>query len=204
MKPTESHLRLVSNRSRATAAHGFSDHFFDETDFNEILERERKRSQRSLKPLILMCLDISGMMIPNFTHEHRGLLKTLAACIRETDILGWYKRESIMGILFTEIETASPSVLECLFRRVMAHLVGVAGSSVLFRVKVTFHISPESKAQEYAVDYHDSNRPALHVNETDGCRLKEKIQGMVHEARNRKTFTSLLLETLDESVPDPL
>jgi hypothetical protein len=204
MKPTEVHLRLVSNRRRATAAHESSAHFFDEFDFNEILSLEKKRSQRSMKPLILMCLDISGMMVPNFTHEHRGLLKTLAACIRETDILGWYKRESIMGILFTEIESASSFVLECLFRRVVAHLVSVAGSSVLFKVNVTFHIYPESKEQEYTVDYHDSKRPAVHANKTDGYRLTEKIQGMVHEARKRKNFTALLIETLDEPVPDPL
>ena len=142
MKPTEGHLRLVSNRRKATAGHESSDGFFDEPDFKEILRREKKRSQRSMKPLMLMCLDISGTMMPNGTHELFLLLKALATCIRETDVLGWYRQESIIGILFTEIGSVSDTARENLFRRIMAHLVRQAGPSVLFKIKTSFHVFP--------------------------------------------------------------
>jgi len=69
------YLRLVSNRGKAKDVSEGNEYFFAEPDFREMLNRERKRSKRSMKPLILMCLDISGMMIPNCTHEHRILLK---------------------------------------------------------------------------------------------------------------------------------
>jgi hypothetical protein len=196
IKSIGTYLRLASNRGTAKAVSEGNECFFDEPDFEEMLKREMKRSQRSKKLLILMCLDIPGIMIPNYTHEHRILLKAFATCIRETDVRGWYKQESIMGILFTEIESASPSVRENLFRRVMAHLVNEAGPSVLFKVKVTFHIYPEGKLDDDTVDRYDMRYYKYHACKADKYNLSEKINCLVDDASNSKTFTSLLIESL--------
>jgi hypothetical protein len=199
MTPIESigaYLRLASNRGKAKDVSEGNEYFFDEPVFKEMLIREMKRSQRSMKPLILMCFDISGMMIPNCTHEHRILLKAFATCVRETDVRGWYRQESIMGILFTEIESASPSVRDSLFRRVMARLVSQAGPSVLFKVKVTFHIYPEGKAHDDTVERYDMRYYKYHACKADKYNLSEKINKLVNEASNCKTFTSLLIESL--------
>lgn len=190
------HLRLVSNRAKAKDASEGNEYFFDEPVFKEMFIREMKRSKRSMKPLILMCFDISGIMIPNCTHEHRILLKAFATCIRETDVRGWYKQESIMGILFTEIESASPSVRDSLFRRVMARLVSEAGPSVLFKVKVTFHIYPEGKVHDDTVERYDMRYYKYHACKADKYNLSEEINKLVNEASNCKTFTSLLIESL--------
>ena len=76
------YLRLASNRGKTKDVSEGNEYFFDEPVFKEMLIREMKRSQRSMKPLILMCFDISGMMIPNCTHEHRILRKAFATCVR--------------------------------------------------------------------------------------------------------------------------
>jgi hypothetical protein len=199
MKRIESisaHLRLVSNRGKAKDVSEGNEYFFDEPDFNEMLNLERKRSKRSMKPLILMCFDVSDMMIPNCTHEHRILLKAFATCIRETDVRGWYKQESIMGILFTEIETASPSVRESLFRRVMAYLVSQAGPSVLFKVKVTFHIYPGGKVHDNTVDCYEMRYYRYHACKTEKYNASEKFDSKVDVVNNCKTFTALLIESL--------
>jgi hypothetical protein len=199
MTPIESigaYLRLASNRGKTKDVSEGNEYFFDEPVFKEMLIREMKRSQRSMKPLILMCFDISGMMIPNCTHEHRILLKAFATCVRETDVRGWYRQESIMGILFTEIESASPSVRDSLFRRVMARLVSQAGPSVLFKVKVTFHIYPEGKVHDDTVERYDMRYYKYHACKADKYNLSEKINKLVNEASNCKTFTSLLIESL--------
>jgi len=199
MTPIESigaYLRLASNRGKTKDVSEGNEYFFDEPVFKEMLIREMKRSQRSMKPLILMCFDISGMMIPNCTHEHRILLKAFATCVRETDVRGWYRQESIMGILFTEIESALPSVRDSLFRRVMAHLVSQAGPSVLFKVKVTFHIYPEGKVHNDTVDLYEMRYYKYHACKADKYNLSEKINKLVNEASNCKTFTSLLIESL--------
>ncbi len=190
------YLRLASNRGKAKDVSEGNEYFFDEPVFKEMLIREMKRSQRSMKPLILMCLDISGMMIPNCTHEHRILLKALATCVRDTDVRGWYRQESIIGILFTEIESASPSVRDSLFRRVMARLVSQAGPSVLFKVKVTFHIYPEGKVHDDTVERYNMRYYKYHACQADKYNLSEKVNKLVNEASNCKTFTSLLLESL--------
>ena len=190
------YLRLASNRGKAKDVSEGNEYFFDEPVFKEMLNREMKRSQRSMKPLMLMCFDISGMMIPNCTHEHRILRKAFATCVRETDVRGWYRQESIMGILFTEIESALPSVRDSLFRRVMAHLVSQAGPSVLFKVKVTFHIYPEGKVHDDTVERYDMRYYKYHACKADKYNLSEKINKLVNEASNCKTFTSLLIESL--------
>ena len=190
------YLRLASNRGKAKDVSEGNEYFFDEPVFKEMLNREMKRSQRSMKPLMLMCFDISGMMIPNCTHEHRILRKAFATCVRETDVRGWYRQESIMGILFTEIESALPSVRDSLFRRVMAHLVSQAGPSVLFKVKVTFHIYPEGKVHDDTVDLYEMRYYKYHACKADKYNLSEEINKLVNEASNCKTFTSLLIENL--------
>jgi len=190
------YLRLASNRGKAKDVSEGNEYFFDEPVFKEMLNREMKRSQRSMKPLMLMCIDISGMMIPNCTHEHRILRKAFATCVRETDVRGWYRQESIMGILFTEIESALPSVRDSLFRRVMAHLVSQAGPSVLFKVKVTFHIYPEGKVHNDTVDLYEMRYYKYHACKADKYNLSEEINKLVNEASNCKTFTSLLIENL--------
>jgi hypothetical protein len=192
-----SHLRLVSNHDKAKHVSEGNEYFFDEPDFNETFNRERKRSRRSKKTLILMCLDVSGMMIPNGTHEHHKLSKAFATCIRATDVRGWYKQESIMGILFTEIESASPSVRESIFRRVMAHLVILAGPSVLYKVKVTLHLHPGGNVQDNAIDRYDMRYYRYHAITTDKYNLSEKINSKADLANSCKTFTSLIIESLE-------
>ena len=190
------HLRLISNRGKAKDISESREYFFEEPDFNEMFNRERKRSKRSMKPLILMCFDISGMMMPNCTHEHRILPKAFATCIRDTDVRGWYRQESVIGILITEIESASASVRESIFRRVMAHLVSQAGPSVLFKVKVTFHIYPGGEVHDDTVDRYDMRYYRYHACTTNKHNSSEKINSLLAVPNTCKTFTSLIIESL--------
>jgi hypothetical protein len=177
-------LRLVSNRGKARGVTEGNEYFFDEPDFKEILNLERKRSQRSKKPLLLMCLDISSLMKPNFDTEHHRLLKAFATGVRETDVRGWYKRGSIVGILFTEIESAAPSVREILYRRVMSRLVSQIDPGALFKIKVTFLMYPEGKVHDEAVDHYDMRYHKHLANKTPKFNLSAKIKSLLAEASN--------------------
>lgn len=139
-------LRLVSNRGTAKNAFRGSEDFYEESHFNEMLNLEKKRSLRSLRPLMLMRLDLSGLMGPNPADARRRLQQALASGIRETDVRGWYKRGSVVGILFTELQSAAPHVRDILIRRVMARLVDQIEPGVLFKIKVTFRMFPEDEA----------------------------------------------------------
>ncbi len=178
-----SELRLVSNRGKAKGVPKDNSYFFDVHDFREILALERKRSQRSRKPLILMCLDISKLIEFHFVDEHFIRQKIFLPGIRETDVQGWYKQGAIAGILFTEIESASPSVRETLFYRVMALLVSRAGPGILFKINVTFHIYPEGRVID-AIEHYDLKYHKHLANKTTKFKLSAKIKSLADAANN--------------------
>jgi hypothetical protein len=185
MKQTENtgvSLRLASSRGKAKDKSESSAYFFDEPDFIEMFNLEKKRSQRSMKPLILMRLDISGLMKPNLAYLRHKLQKALAAGIRDTDVRGWYKRGSIAGILFTDIDATSPSMREILFRRVVSRLVSQIDPSVLFKIKVTFLMYAEGKELDDSVDRFDVGYNDDFVNKTVNYNLSSKIRSLVDEA----------------------
>lgn len=150
------HLRLVPTREMTKGASGGSAYFLDEADFNEILSLERKRSRRSLRPLMLMRLDLSGVREPSGDDVRRKLVRALASGIRDTDVRGWCKRDSIVGIVFTELKSAASDVREVLFSRVMAKLAGHIDPGVLFTIRFNFNIIyPEDGENSHACDRFD-------------------------------------------------
>jgi lipopolysaccharide/colanic/teichoic acid biosynthesis glycosyltransferase len=75
-----------------------------EDDFARALSLESKRAERSRKLLLLMLLDASKLReIHEDNIAHSAIFSALSASTRETDMRGWYKRGSIIGVIFTEI-----------------------------------------------------------------------------------------------------
>ncbi len=149
------YLRLVANRGTEKKILRGSEDFYEESHFNEMLNLEKKRSQRSMRPLMLMRLDISGLMETSPADARCKLEQALASGIRETDVRGWYKRKAVVGIVFTELQSAAPQVRDILIRRVMARLVAQIDPDVLFKIKVTFHMFPEDEANGHSFGHFD-------------------------------------------------
>jgi GGDEF domain-containing protein len=76
----------------------------NEADFRRMLCRERKRSERSRKHLLLMLIDGKGS---NDVKEEIAFLHEVAECLsesmRETDLAGWFEADSVFGVIFTEL-----------------------------------------------------------------------------------------------------
>lgn len=197
IKNNIANLWLVSSRkaSKGNAS------FFDEADFKEIIRLEEKRSQRSMKSILMMHLDISSLMNSSYAHNHSLLLKAFETGIRDTDIRGWIKQGSIVGILFTEIEPASTSVRKILFRRVMAHLVHETDPSAFFKVKVSFQIYTGGKVWENTAEYFDMRYSKYYPCNIEKQNLLEEINRKIDVALNCKTFTALLTGSLQDATP---
>src|ERR1039458_288606 len=78
-----------------------------ESWFTHRLRLERMRTERSRQPFLLLLLEIDGPAAfdggnGQFT---RAVFGALASCTRETDIIGWYSHNSVLGELFTAIGT---------------------------------------------------------------------------------------------------
>jgi hypothetical protein len=75
-----------------------------EQHFQRAIVLERKRSERSRKAFLLMLIDSGNCSCS----EERGkliseILSQLSLSTRETDVLGWYKKDVSVGVIFTEI-----------------------------------------------------------------------------------------------------
>ena len=72
--------------------------------FANFLRLERKRSERSSRPFILVVIGLKGF--PK-TSERREIIKdtahALSSTTRDTDIKGWYKHDEAIGIILSEL-----------------------------------------------------------------------------------------------------
>lgn len=100
--------RHLSTNVRAEAPTPFETEseasLLNEADFRRMLCRERKRSERSRKHLLLMLIDGKGS---NDLKEEVAFLHQVADCLsesmRETDLAGWFEADSVFGVIFTEL-----------------------------------------------------------------------------------------------------
>src|ERR1700730_11549521 len=75
--------------------------------FIRLLHVERKRTERSQRRCVLMLLD-PGRLLKTGNKESNDqtvekVLLALSQSTRDTDITGWYKDGSVIGVIFTEV-----------------------------------------------------------------------------------------------------
>jgi hypothetical protein len=115
-----------------------------EDEFHRILQRERKRSQRSGKAFMLVMLDVghTGGRKGKNTLPHTVL--ALAQGTRDTDVIGWYDQGAVIGIMFTEIGANPPKpVLATMLLRVSGALRGRLSLEEFGRLSISFQLFPE-------------------------------------------------------------
>jgi exopolysaccharide biosynthesis polyprenyl glycosylphosphotransferase len=116
--------------------------FLPEPIFLEVLCRERKRAERSRNPFVFMLIEE-----PSRNGNHKTILARAAAAIRpnirETDIAGWYKQDTILGGLFLELGGASTSIaLQALKTKVQAALQEKLSAVELAQLHTSFAVFP--------------------------------------------------------------
>jgi len=85
----------------------------DAESFTRILGLERKRTHRSQRPFLLMLLDIRRLLQDRQQQRNKfvqNVIKSLQLCARQTDIIGWYKNSTVIGIIFTELSKENISI----------------------------------------------------------------------------------------------
>jgi lipopolysaccharide/colanic/teichoic acid biosynthesis glycosyltransferase len=116
-----------------------------EEAFHQVIALERKRTERSHKPFLLMLLKTvnsngNGKLIPK-------LLAALSPLIRETDLTGWYHTDSALGVIFTEIAVAGPNCdASIVASRIRAALHNKLSSQEVNQISISFHQFPEARS----------------------------------------------------------
>jgi len=115
-----------------------------ENIFHSMLTLERRRAERSRKPFVLMLLDAN---LENGAAEEilRQAVDIVVASKRETDLVGWYKRGAILGIIFTEVNLEGEvPIAEMLRTKIEIAFVKHLGRDRAAKIAISLHIFPES------------------------------------------------------------
>jgi len=127
-----------------------------EETFRRMISVERKRTERSRKPFLLMLLDTGSYH--GSEKNGKGLDSIVSALLtftRETDVAGWYKNRSIIGVMFTElVADDKTSILRTMLTRVSTTLQNNLTFEQFNQISISFHLFPDDW------DHDSSGRPS--------------------------------------------
>jgi lipopolysaccharide/colanic/teichoic acid biosynthesis glycosyltransferase len=111
-----------------------------------MLTRERRRAERSRKPVVLILLD--SRAVPkggSGVAFLERLTSVVSNAVRETDIIGWYEEDQVLGVIFTEVSLDGQSpITEVLHSKVVTALRNNFDRALTSNLVVSVHIIPES------------------------------------------------------------
>jgi hypothetical protein len=121
-----------------------------EAVFDSMLTHERLRTERSRTPFVLMLMHAKSR-----DRAAAGILKQAAEVAllskRETDLLGWYKENAILGVIFIEVNlTGDRPLTEILKLKVEAALVKRMGPEKAAKVSISLHVFPETEGEAHS------------------------------------------------------
>ncbi len=148
-----------------------------EDTFKRTIALERKRSERSKEPFLLMLLEAG---------HHRGadqgtraldrMVAALVPSTRETDVIGWYKDRATIGVLFTGLLVKDKNaLLSMILGKVSSTLRDKLTFEQFNQVSISLHFFPDDW------DHDDSGRPsnpALYPDLHSHDRGKQSLLGL--------------------------
>lgn len=122
---------------------------FNEREFLQLLVLERKRSERSGRPFLLMLLNGNGIFVPDGSERLRERFSTaLLAAIRETDFIGWYEDGSVIGVVFTELAEPISEAVDTVATRISDTIRSQVELEETDKIDISFHLFPKSPAND--------------------------------------------------------
>ena len=118
---------------------------FDERTFHALLALERHRAERSRQSFLLMLFDTKAMEAKlrgaDFPEQ---LTRVVSAAIRESDAIGWYEQQMVLGVILTGGDRDGDGPLAERLRSKMSLLLRESlGEDVASQLTISFHAFPE-------------------------------------------------------------
>jgi lipopolysaccharide/colanic/teichoic acid biosynthesis glycosyltransferase len=119
--------------------------FFDQSYFHHMLHLERRRTERSKKPFLLLLLDISRLINTKQDKKIINEIKqSLNSLLREVDMRGWYQHNTIMGVLFTEIAEMNETFIDTVIHKIYDRFHEKLNHDWLNNIYISYHVFPET------------------------------------------------------------
>jgi len=126
------------------------DSMMDELSFKRMLTLERKRADRSRRSFALVTLNVTSLQKDNRLDPVLVdmAFSALSSCLRETDVIGWHTRDSILGVLLTEFGDYNVKAVSSRVRdKICRELESVFDLDTFRKMKLELHIYPASNAE---------------------------------------------------------
>jgi exopolysaccharide biosynthesis polyprenyl glycosylphosphotransferase len=118
----------------------------NEETFKKMLAIERKRTERSKEPFLLMLLEAGKQQQPpeKSSRALDSMVSVLLQSTRETDVIGWYKERTTVGAIFTGLVVNDKnSILSMILSRVSTTLRDELTFDQFNQVSISFHFFPD-------------------------------------------------------------
>lgn len=127
-----------------------------EEAFRRMISIERKRTERSQKPFLLMLLDCGSRTGSKKNGKAlEDVVAALLASTRETDITGWYEEGMEIGVMFTDLVFDDKStILSAMLTRISTTLRNHLPFEQFSQISISFHFFPDDW------DHESSGRPS--------------------------------------------
>ena len=143
--------REWDSRSCAVALEGRLGQAYNEEAFRYFLAIERRRSDRSGRPLLVALVDLkeppstSARIDPAVGPK---LFSGLWLCLRETDFVGWYREERVAGAVLTQpADGIQTEICRPIARRISGALRNVLPSDVARHLRVrVYQVRPRHRS----------------------------------------------------------
>ena len=123
----------------------------DEYTFHYLLSLQRRRSERSTRPFMLLLVELegsdrTGRRIPRALSSR--IFRALRECLRETDFIGWYQEGVAVAAVLTELgDGAAPDATQPVRERIKAAIVEGLPPPAASRLLVsTYQLRPTLKS----------------------------------------------------------
>jgi hypothetical protein len=124
--------------------------FCKEGRFQKELAREKRRTDRSQKPFLLMLIDIKDLvrsksdvsLIRKLDHNKRirKVENVLINNTREVDLKGWYESYRIVGVIITEIDNLDRNFLT---NKIYTKLYDVFCTELSYKITISSYMFPQ-------------------------------------------------------------
>lgn len=139
---------LERNQFPATSDVTGSRGILSEKMFHRTVALERRRTERSHKPFLLMLINEGESAVDNNCSGLDKVLKAISLTTRETDVVGWYKKSLVAGVILTEIEPDNKqNIVERMLARVSTALQGNLSLEQFRQIRISFYWFPEEWQQ---------------------------------------------------------
>jgi exopolysaccharide biosynthesis polyprenyl glycosylphosphotransferase len=153
---------VKNSRNRSSAPTVFDEEFgfFSEGCFQEMLIMERKRTERTKKPFLLMLLDIHKLAK---SRDYSVILKKISQMLcdstRDIDVKGWYESDHIIGIIYHEVSQNNEQVI---VNKITTNLEAILEPVLVDLIDITW------------IKFPDENKNLDYLESPNGLRLYSK------------------------------